>query len=413
MESWPCVVAGGGAAGYFAVAELMRRLPGVPVLHLEKSGKALSKVRISGGGRCNLTHNCPDPAWLLKNYPRGNPWLAPVFARFAVAETLAWFRERGLETHAEADGRMFPLSNSSESVIAVLEKAAKGKALERRFGCGLSRILPLENGGFRLDLTQGEPVFTRNLILATGGSPSPEGNAYLRELGLPMVPPVPSLFTFNLKPHPWKSLMGVSMTRVKVALPDAGLEATGPFLITHWGLSGPAVLRLSAFGARWLKEKNYKYRVTLSLLPDHPLPEIRRLLLALQENFSRKKPVHTPLPEIPSRLWELLCTEAGLDRVFNWAEAGKKQRDALAGLLFGRSFTAEGKTTFKEEFVTAGGLALDAVDAGTCGVRAWPGLFAAGEFLDADGVTGGFNFQAAWSTAYVAAASVAERIGKG
>lgn len=395
------IIIGGGAAGFFAAGELGKRKPGARILMLEKTGKVLSKVKISGGGRCNVTHNCPDPEKLLQFYPRGNPWLTDIFRQFSVKDTIQWFENEGVKLKAEADGRMFPTSNDSQTIVDALTRAARrnpGFSLHQSEA--VTDIQPQENG-HQVHTNQGI-YFSKNILLCAGGQPGGAGIPWLSRLGLNLVPPVPSLFTFNTKPHPWAALQGISVTVARVSLPEFDLHFRGPLLVTHWGFSGPAVLKLSAFAARHLAEKQYRYRFTLDFCPELTEKEVADHLLQVANREPTKKPLNQALFSLPKNLWLQLCQESGLERYHNWAETGKKARLEMAALLKRRSFTAEGKTTYKDEFVTAGGIDCAQVDPQTAMLRDWPGIYVAGEMLDVDGITGGFNFQAAWSTAAVA-----------
>ena len=401
------VIIGAGAAGFFAAAELLRQKPEAKVLMLEKTGKVLGKVKISGGGRCNVTHNCLDVNALLQFYPRGNPWLKEVFAQFSVKDTLAWFQNLGVKIVAEADGRMFPQSNESQTIINALESAATGKNFILSLHNGVKNILPTAQG-FEIQLDGNESIHTKSVLIASGGSPSGSGFSFLKSMDFSIVPPVPSLFTFNVKKHIWADLMGLAVNKAKVTLNGTDLEFTGPLLVTHWGFSGPAVLKLSAFAARILHEKNYRYQFSIDWLPEQT--DVLDQITQFQTDNPKRKPDQSQIFAIPKRLWEQICKDSGLSTYFNWAEAGKKKIALAAQLLKKSTFEADGKTTYKEEFVTSGGIDLAEIFAKTCESKRFPGLFFAGEVLDVDGVTGGFNFQAAWSTGFVAAKTVAGRI---
>ena len=404
------VIVGAGAAGHFAASELLSRKPQAAVLMLEKTGQVLSKVRISGGGRCNVTHHCFDNARLLENYPRGNPWLKDVFAQFSVKETLEWFKARGVRIVAEADGRMFPESNQSESIIQALSSWNKGAKPEIRKNCPVLKILPEAGGGFQIFLKSGEQFSARNLLLASGGSPGETGMLYFSALEISMIPPVPSLFTFNVKNHLWSGLMGLSVEDASVFLPASGLSFRGPVLVTHWGFSGPAVLKSSAAAARNLNAVSYQFDFQLDFLPAETESRVLEKLKEQIQLNPRQKPLNTRLFGLPARLWEKLCEESGLSLYHNWAESGKKAVQTMARLLKARRFQASGKTTYKDEFVTSGGISLSEVNPKTCESLRYLGLFFAGEMLDVDGFTGGFNFQAAWSTAHAAAKEISARL---
>jgi predicted Rossmann fold flavoprotein len=403
------IIVGAGAAGHFAAAELLRLRPEASVLMLEKSPQVLAKVRISGGGRCNVTHHCFENARLIEHYPRGNPWLKDAFEQFSVQDTLRWFQSRGVRIVAEADGRMFPESNQSESIVKVLREAAQGDRFQLRTQTLVEQIVK-ERDGFTLTLKGGEVLKSTCLLLASGGSPGDAGMQYLSGLGLKRIPPVPSLFTFNIKEHPWSGLMGLVVEDARASLSSGSLSFRGPVLVTHWGFSGPAILKLSAAAARLLNDCQYQFEFEIDFLPELTAS---RVMEKLQEQASlnpRQKPLNAQVFALPRRLWEQLCAESGLASYHNWAESGKKTFQKMTALLKGRKFQASGKTTFKDEFVTAGGIALESVDSKTCESKQHAGLFFAGEILDVDGFTGGFNFQAAWSTAHAAAMEISDRV---
>ena len=411
-KPYDLVVVGAGAAGFFASAETLRICPDARVLMLEKTSQVLAKVRISGGGRCNVTHNCFDNSRLQTHYPRGNSWLSGVFKRFSVKDTLSWFSGFGIKIVPESDGRMFPASNRSESIVQALQESVRSNNFRIRANCLVKAIKPENEGGFELLIKDSESIFAANVLVATGGSPGPAGFSFLSPLQLPLVSPVPSLFTFNVAKHDWASLMGLAVEKAAVSLPAFGLSFQGPVLVTHWGFSGPAVLKLSAAAARLLHDCGYIFEFQIDFLPDLSRLEIEQVLLSHIASNPKQKPSNAHIFEIPKRLWDQLCLESGLANHHNWAEAGKKKLSLIVELLKSKRFHASGKTTFKDEFVTAGGVSLEAIDSKTCQSKSHPGIFLAGEVLDVDGFTGGFNFQAAWSTGYVAALAISERISK-
>lgn len=403
------IIIGGGAAGFFAASEVLRQKPNARIILLEKTGKILSKVKISGGGRCNVTHHCFDAERLIQFYPRGNPWLSAVFERFHVEDTLNWFKRFGVTIVAESDGRMFPDTNQSQTIIDAMVKGAQGKGFLLRLHAAVKNISSVDEG-FAVALENGEVIQTQQVLVASGGSPTGNGFSFLSEYGFTIVPPVPSLFTFNVPKHPWIDLMGLSIPRATVGIINTDLSFSGPVLVTHWGFSGPAVLKLSAFGARLLHNQQYRYSFYLDLLPDLTISEVERAMVDFQTLNPKKKPDQSMLFPLPKRMWEKICEESGLSLYFNWAEAGKRKIQEAARLLKKRVFQAEGKTTYKEEFVTSGGIHLDEVNNKTCQSKRFSGLFFAGEVLDVDGITGGFNFQAAWSTAFCASAEIVKKV---
>lgn len=395
------VVIGAGAAGFFAALSAKAHHPSAQVMLLEKTDKPLAKVRISGGGRCNVTHHCMDLRRLAAHYPRGERFLRKSFKQFAVADTIAWFAQRGVALKTEADGRMFPTTDDSATIAECLLEEARRTGVDLRLGCAVQHITPMHHG-FQLGLAGGGSMDADRVIITTGGHPKPEGFAWLRALGHAIVPPVPSLFTFNMPDDPIRTLMGVVADPVQVRIPGTGLEATGPLLITHWGMSGPAILRLSAWGARTVHAMGYHFEVRVNWTGGHNENEVRAALDALAATEGRKQLDNARPYALPRRLWEHLLQRAELPLQKPWAELGRKQRDRLVDLLSNDRHEVRGKTTFKEEFVTAGGVSLEEVDPLTMASLKVPGLYFAGEVLDIDGITGGFNFQAAWTTGYLA-----------
>lgn len=398
------VVVGGGAAGFFMAAQLSHLRPEWRIVLLEKTPKLLSKVLVSGGGRCNVTHNCYDPKKLSEYYPRGGKQLRKIFGRFGVPETIAWFASRGVQLHTEDDGRMFPATNKSETIANCLKFAAINNGVRIFTQAGVDHITTVKNG-YLLETNKGQ-LHTHRVFLATGGFSKAASYQWLADLGISIVPPVPSLFTFNLPGSDITALPGISVPKAIVRIAGTKLSYTGPLLITHWGLSGPAVLKLSAFGARNLHDMGYEYTVAVNWInqPDQEL--VKNQLL--QEAIGNNRQLGNRNPwQLPQRLWQYLCEKSDLDATKPWAEVGSKQMNKLVTVLCNDTYQAHGKTTFKEEFVTCGGIALSEVDINTMELKKLPGIYAAGELLDIDGITGGFNFQAAWSTAWVAAQGMA------
>ena len=394
------IVVGGGAAGFFAALSAKEHHPGARVLLLEKGTRPLDKVRISGGGRCNVTHDCLELRRLAAHYPRGERFLRKAFRHFAVADTIAWFRDRGVELKTEPDGRMFPIMDDSATIVEALTGAADRAGVEVRLRCP---VTALERTGETWSVTtpQGKLQAERGIV-ATGGSPKREGLQWLADLGHAIVDPLPSLFTFNLPGDPITKLMGVVADPVTVHVAGAKLSATGPLLITHWGLSGPAVLRLSAWGARELHARGYRYTVRIDWTGGLGELAVREQLRGLRDTQARKLLRNADPLGLPTRLWTFLLERAGVDDATVCAELPRKDLDRLVDVLVNDRHEARGKTTFKEEFVTAGGVALSEVDPDTLASRRAPGLYFAGEVLDIDGITGGFNFQAAWTTGWIA-----------
>lgn len=373
------LVIGGGAAGFFAAIQASKN---ARVTLLEKSNKLLTKVAISGGGRCNVTHHCFDPAKLIQAYPRGSKALLGPFHRFQPSDTIAWFEERGVKLKVEADGRMFPVTDSSATIINCLLEAAKDVDIRV-----LSEVVNIEPG-FKITLKNGQELLADRVIVATGGAKY----ALLERLGHTIVPPAPSLFTLNLL-EPWADLAGVSLKRVEARL--EGQPQEGPCVITHWGFSGPAFLKLSAWDARELFKTCYKGVLRVNWLPGIACEAI---LKETKQKFGGKKvEAHCPF-DLPKALWRKM-TE-GIDVL--WSHLSQKEMQLLVERLTCSKFPFDGKSTNKEEFVTAGGISLDEVNFKTMESKLCPGLYFAGEVLDIDGITGGFNFQSAWTTGWIA-----------
>jgi predicted Rossmann fold flavoprotein len=397
------VIVGGGAAGIFAAIACAENNSQQRTIVLEKSRQLLAKVRISGGGRCNVTHACFDPGLLVKNYPRGSRELRGPFSRFQPRDTIEWFDDRGVPLKTEQDGRMFPVTDSSETIINCLLHCAEQAGVEILLEKGVKKI---ERDGttFRLTLSKGEMLDCDRLLLAMGSSR--EGLSLAQSLGHKVVPPVSSLFTFNLPDSPFLDLAGISL-EASVKLPQFGLEQKGPVLFTHWGFSGPAVLKLSAWAARALHSVDYRTTVLLNWLPSHQIEEIKNELRAIKEKYPSRLPATTDsLFKLPKQLWRKLVAVPGISEEMRWAQLSRQQLEQLAGKLQNCSFDLRGKTTYKNEFVTCGGIALEEVNFKTMESRLVPGLYFAGEILDIDGVTGGFNFQNAWTTGWIAGRSL-------
>lgn len=391
------LVIGGGAAGVFAAITAKAAHPEKKVILLEKTAVLLVKVKVSGGGRCNVTHACFDPNLLVKNYPRGEKELLGPFHRFQPLDTIQWFESRGTELKTEGDGRMFPVTDSSETIIQTLLLEAKKLDVEIRLRQRVQKIQKGSKGEFEIFLKEEEKLEAKSLILATGSSL--EGYEWAKELGHTVQMPVPSLFTFNVPTSSLKELSGISVELVEISLPGSSLIQKGPLLITHFGFSGPSVLKLSAWGARFLYEKNYKTEVILNWLPKLSENEIFKSLASFKISFPQKNLSTESLFKLPRNLWKTL-----LGNLFNRRinEVALKELQGLAHKLHADSYQIEGKTTHKEEFVTCGGITLKEINFKTMESKICPHLYFAGEVLDIDGVTGGFNFQNAWTTSFIA-----------
>ena len=398
------VIIGGGAAGFFAAANLVEMAPETQIIILEKSSKLLSKVRISGGGRCNVTHDCTHISDLIQNYPRGARQLKHVFHQFGVAETKAWFESRGVPLKTEQDGRIFPKSDSSQSIITCLFDACNAKHVSVRTSC---EVISVEGtiGNFVVK-THKDEINCSSVVVAAGGFNKLQGYHFLHSLGIRIISPVPSLFTINLKAQSVTELMGISIPNVEVKVAGTKYRYRGPLLITHWGFSGPAVLKLSAFAAEFFHERNYAAEIIINWTEFENEEQIRATLMNAIHQKSNSFPENSAIFHLPRRLWAYLLVSSGIELSKNWSEQNSKSIQRLVNKLGSDVYTMSGKTTFKEEFVTCGGVDLNDVDMKTMECKRIRGLYFAGEVLNVDGVTGGFNFQAAWSTAYVAAKSI-------
>ena len=400
------IIIGGGAAGFFTAVNAALLNPDYKITLLEKSNKLLSKVLVSGGGRCNVTHACFENGLLVKSYPRGEKELRSAFNKFTTTDTINWFKEQGVELKAEDDGRMFPVTNSSETIANCLLDAAKNLAIKIKTSISVKEIIVNENKTFTLKTDADHALHCDKLVIATGGNPKSESYNWLRQIGHTIIPPVPSLFTFNIPDKTLTKLMGVSVPQARVKVKGTKLETEGPLLITHWGMSGPAVLKGSAWGARTLNDLNYDFVAIIDWLCRYKEDELREELLFQKENHAPRQVVSIPLFDLPKRLWEYLTTKAEINENTRWADVNKKQINSLINILIRDEYPVKGKTTFKEEFVTCGGVSLKEIDFATMQSRKIPNLYFAGEVLDIDGITGGFNFQSAWTTGWIAANSL-------
>lgn len=402
------IVVGGGAAGFFTAIRAGELRPGSRILILEKGSKVLQKVRISGGGRCNVTHACFEPKELVKNYPRGSRELLGPFHRFQPGDTIAWFENHGVGLKIEPDGRMFPVTDNSATIVDCLTQAARQAGVQVRTSCNVEQVQKLPGGTFVITMSDKTTLKSKTVMMAPGSSPRMW--SLLRSLGHSIVEPVPSLFTFNCQDARIAGLPGVSVENASLRIPGAGLSESGPLLITHWGLSGPAVLKLSAWGARKLHELQYQFDLLVNWTGAYRTEEVKEELASLRNDRGSRKVLQTPCFGLPSRLWRKLCTAAGIAVEKNWADLNKAQLNELALQLSACRLPVSGKSTFKEEFVTAGGVALEEVDFRRFESKKVPGLFLAGEVLNIDAVTGGFNFQAAWTGGWVAGEAIDRHI---
>lgn len=405
MKNQTIAVIGGGAAGFFGAIACAEANPGNRVILLEKTRQVLTKVKISGGGRCNVTHACFDPAVLVQNYPRGGKELRGPFSRFQPRDTVKWFESHGVPLKVESDGRMFPVSDRSESIIQCLRQQAEEHKVDLRLECGVTDCEKLEDH-FILTLVNGEKILCHCVLVATGGASKIHN--WLEKLGHTLIPQVPSLFTFNIPNSPLHDLSGISVPNASVSIDESDLEQTGPVLITHWGFSGPAVLKLSAWGARFLHDRSYKAKVKINWLADLSEEVLKRKLMdCRQAHPSRMVAGESPCA-LPKNLWKALLAMSGIPEDLKWAVFSKHHLQQIVEKLRDCVFQMDGKSTYKEEFVTCGGVKLSEVNFKTMESRLCPGLYFAGEVLDVDGVTGGFNFQNAWTTSWLAGRAMAE-----
>ncbi len=434
MSSRRIIVVGGGAAGFFAAITCAEAAPDAGVTVLERGPRFLDKVRISGGGRCNVTHACFDARELTARFPRGGRALLAPFKNFQASDTVGWFEARGVKLKTEDDGRMFPVSDKSQTIIDCLMAAAKAAGVRLRLNAGVERVVKLPDGGFEVALATERRSPTRRvpatfcfragsetgappaavgesfhekllcdrLLLATGGCRAAAAGQLAVSLGHTLEAPVPSLFTFHVA-TPWlRSLAGISVEPVEVSVPAAKLRERGALLVTHWGLSGPVILRLSAWGARALHGFNYQFPLQINWLPRLRAEAISAGLESRRETQPARLVVNTPVAPLPSRLWEQLVLAAGIARDTRWAALSRAAQHRLVQQLIRTELPVTGKSLNKDEFVTCGGVSLGEVNFKTMESRVCPGLHFAGELLDIDGITGGFNFQAAWTTGWLA-----------
>jgi len=400
-QNFNIIVVGGGAAGFFTAINIVEKNPKLKVAILERGAEVLQKVRISGGGRCNVTHACFEPNELVKFYPRGEKELRGPFHQFCSGDTIEWFERHGVELKIEDDGRMFPISNSSQTIIDCFLQATQKLGIKILTGQSVQSIF--ENNGFWKVETQSEHYLVEKLILATGSNPKIW--ELLQNFGHAIVSPVPSLFTFNIKDTRIKELPGVA-ANVSVKVKDTKLNSSGPLLITHWGMSGPAILKLSAWGARILHDKNYQFTIYVNWLNDVDTEDAEKILKELKQEQAKKAVSKKSPFEFPNRLWESLVLASGIESQTKWADVSKIQLQKLAHELTNASFQVNGKSTFKEEFVTAGGIDLKEINFKTMESKLHQNLYFAGEIVNIDAITGGFNFQNAWTSGFIVASAI-------
>ncbi|MEK6153324.1 NAD(P)/FAD-dependent oxidoreductase [Flavobacteriaceae bacterium 3-367] len=423
------IIIGGGAAGFYAAVHLAEMAPQKKIAILERGKEVLGKVKVSGGGRCNVTYAEFDPAAFVKNYPRGEKELLGPFYTHGSADTVAFFEERNVPLKIEEDGRMFPTSNASQTIIDFFVGEAEKKGVQLFRNSSVTDLRPLapskENPTGAWEVHSIRKTYTaKKVLLATGSNPKIWG--LLQKMGHTIEPPVPSLFTFNIDDDRIRGIQGVSTyaevevlpkrifdSKITVELKSKAeqlfkLIAEGPLLITHWGMSGPAVLKLSAWGAKTLHERKYRFKIKVNWLPDYHETAVLELLKQIKEVEAKKTVLRTNAVDVPRRLWSRLLQASGIPDQMKWAEISKRHLQSLADQLTASIFTVEGKSTFKEEFVTAGGVDLKEIDFKTFESKLFPHLYFAGEIMNVDAITGGFNFQNAWTGAYIAAKSMAK-----
>ncbi len=396
------IIIGGGASGFFAAITAAEANPKNEVVILEKTSKLLSKVKVSGGGRCNVTHHCPNPNELSKYYPRGQKELKKAFQKFAVNDIMQWFEKRKVALKVEEDNRVFPVTDDSQTIIDCFLKEAKRLGILIETGTEVQEVITKDNQTFQLDCANNKTFYCDRLIITAGGYAKEESFNWIKKLGHLIVKPVPSLFTFNLPKHPITALMGLSMPNVKIKIEKTKLMTEGPLLVTHWGLSAYSVLRASSWGARLLNEMDYDFIIHIAWLPQYAEDESREEMKKLQLELAKRQIENKNPFQIPNRLWSYFLEKTAIPPAKIWSELSKKEMNQLINLLLNDVYEVKGKTTFKEEFVTSGGVDLKEINFDTMQSLKCPNLYFAGEILDLDGLTGGFNFQAAWTTGFIA-----------
>ena len=400
------IIVGGGAAGFFGGINCAINNPTLKITILEATNQLLGKVKISGGGRCNVTHHCFNPSELVNNYPRGGKELRGAFSRFQPQDTIKWFESRGVKLKIEGDGRIFPVTNDSQTIIDCLIKTAQQWGIKILTQTPVKEIHQSELG-FNLTLKSGNVLSCKSLLIATGSNVL--GYKWAKNLGHSIQSPIPSLFTFKIKDIRLENLAGISVNNGYLQLgikQGKKLEQKGALLVTHWGLSGPAVLKLSAWGARILYDNNYNLPLIINWLPEYDFNSIKEELSKVKESVSKQKVINYSQFNIPKRLWQNLVNYSLINADKIWAEMTKKEMEKLAIELTKGEYKIEGKGMFKDEFVTCGGITLKEVDFKTMMSKICPNLYFAGQILDIDGVTGGFNFQNAWTTGYLAGIAI-------
>ncbi len=403
-------VIGGGAAGFFAAIQIKEKNPNTEVLILEKSKKLLSKVKISGGGRCNVTNSCENIGELASAYPRGGRQLRKLFGKFSNQDMMQWLEENGIELEVYSGSHVFPKVNDSQIIIDLFLRKCREFGIEIKTETHVISF-ETEGSGYNLITKSEEKIYADKLVFAYGGQPKRSSLEEFEKLGYKLIDPVPSLFTFNMPKENTAELMGIVVEDAIAKIEGEKLEGRGPLLFTHWGMSGPAILLLSAWGARILHDKNYAFKVRVSWLADVKEEQLRtEINQSISENSSKYLKKWNPY-QLPNRLWIYLSQKIELNPEMKVGELGKKSINKLINILLNDTYEVQGKTTFKEEFVTAGGIALENLDMKTMESKIHPGVYFIGEMIDIDGITGGYNFQACWTEAWVVGESVKSSFG--
>lgn len=396
-------IIGAGAAGFFAALAAAENHPQARVILFEKSQKLLAKVKVSGGGRCNVTNGCTSISELCKAYPRGEKKMKKLFQVFSTIDTMEWFESRGVPLYTQDDGRVFPTSDNSQTIIDCLLRETERLGIKIETGVGVKRITPKDD---RLELAfiadVHPPATFDKVVVASGGSPKRSGLEWLETLGHKIKDPVPSLFTFNMPGDSITELMGVAVESASVSIQGTKLKSGGPLLITHWGMSGPAILKLSAFGARSLSEMGYNFKAQINWVNETNHDIVKAELESISREHPKKKAINIKPFGLPERLWLYFLTRSEISHEKPWGELGNKTLNKLVSVLTNDIYVVKGKTTFKEEFVTCGGVSLDSIDLNTMQSKVCKNLYFAGEIMDIDAITGGYNFQAAWTTGFIA-----------